>query len=110
MRAVRLTLLALVAMSVCMTVVWFGHAVQTGCVLPEPDAPPARATYLAEQTEINGWLMLGAGLSWLVTLGAAIGLGVRRVVDRRRIQTERIAHETRSEPDRLSTNQRTDPA
>lgn len=83
-----LTLLVFVTVAVGMTVVWFGHAVVTGTVLPEPDAPPAKAAYMAEQSGINGWLFVGAGLMWLVTFGAAVGFGVWRLVNRKRTRPE----------------------
>ncbi len=88
MRPLLVTVLVLVAVSVCMTVVFFGHAVVTGTVLPEPDAPPAKAAYMAEQSGIGSWLFLGVELSWLVTFGAAVGLVVWWVVKRMRTRPE----------------------
>ncbi len=88
MRPLLLTLLVLFAVSVCMTFVFFGHAIVTGTVLPEPDAPPAKAAYMAEQSGIGNWLFMGVELSWLVTFGAAVGLGVRWLVKRMRTRTE----------------------
>lgn len=89
MRPLLLTLLVLVAVSVSVSVAFFGHAVVTGTVLPEPDAPPAKAAYMAEQSGINGWLFLGAGLSWLVTFGVAVGVGVRWVAKRNRAEEKK---------------------
>jgi len=90
-RPLLLTLLVLIAVSVCMSVAFFGHAVVTGTVLPEPDAPPAKAAYMAEQSGIGGWLFMGVELSWLITFGAAAGLGVRWLVVRKRTRTEEKA-------------------
>jgi hypothetical protein len=87
-RPLVLTLLVLVAVSVCMTVVFFGHAVVTGTVLPEPDAPPAKAASMAEQSGIGSWLYLGAEVSWLVTFAAGVTTAVLWVAKRKRTRTE----------------------
>mgnify|MGYP001806483049 CR=1 FL=1 len=87
MRPLLLTLLVLVSVSVCMTVVFYGHAVVTGTVLPEPDAPPAKAAYMAEQSGIGSWLFLGAGLSWLVTFAAVVTTGIMWVAKWKRTRT-----------------------
>lgn len=91
MRPLLLTLLVLVAVSVCMTAVFFGHAIVTGTVLPEPDAPPTKAAYMAEQSGINDWLMMGAGLSWLVTFAVVVTTAIMWVAKRKRTRTEEKA-------------------
>ncbi len=87
MRPLLLTLLVLVAVSVCTSAfgVLYG-GVTVG--VPYQDATPAQ---LAEQHHHSGvfdWLMMGAGLMWLVTFGAAVGLGVWWVVTRKRTRPE----------------------
>jgi hypothetical protein len=76
-----LTLAILVAVSVCVTVVGLSIDVKvtpTAAAAMRPTPP----------NPLEGWASLGAGLSWLVTFGAAVGLGVRWVTNRKRTRTE----------------------
>jgi len=90
-RPLRLTLLLAVA-SVCMTAVWVAccatrpqvamfTTVTTPAGLAIKPAPPG-------PTPTEEWALIGAGVSWLVTFGAAAGLGVWRVVNRKQTRTE----------------------
>lgn len=87
MRPLLLTLLVLVAVSVCMTVACMGYGV-VNVNVPYQDATPVQ---LAEQRHHSGvldWLMLGVGLSWLVTFGAATVTAIMWVANRKRTRTE----------------------
>ena len=90
MRPLLLTLAVLVAVSVCMTTVCMGYGV-VNVNVPYQDPTPAQTAAQTYHSGVVDWLMLGAELSWLVTFGAAAGLGVRWLVNRTRTRTERRA-------------------
>ena len=82
-----MALLVLVAVSVSMTVVAVGYGgVMVG--VPYQDATPAQLASQQYHSGVFDWLMIGAGLMWLATVGAAIGLGVRWLATRTRPRTE----------------------
>ena len=81
MRPLLLTLVVMMAVSVCMTAFAFLYGgVMIG--VPYQDATPAQNAEQQHHMGVFDWLMLGAGLMWLATLGAAVGLGVWWVVRR----------------------------
>jgi hypothetical protein len=84
-RPLALTLLVLVVVSVSMTAaaVLYGGAT-VGVPYPEPT--PAQAASERHHMGVFDQLMLGAGVCWLVTLGAAVGLGVRWLAKRKRTE------------------------
>ena len=109
MRAMRLTLAVLVATSVSMTVVWGVCAamrpqVAMFTVVATPTGNAIRPVP-PPSTVAEDWSLLGAGVSWLMTVGAAAGTGVWRVVQLRRTPVEKNTCETRPEPGRLPSNQ-----
>lgn len=83
MRSLLLTLLVLAAASVCITAFAFLYGgVMIG--VPYQDATPAQNAEQQHRMGVFDWLMVGAGLAWLVTFGVVVGLGVRWVVWRTR--------------------------
>lgn len=89
LRLPLVVLLVLLTMSVSMTVVCMGYGVENVNV-PYPDPTPAQAAAQKYHTGVLDWLMLSVGLSWLVTFGVAVGLGMRRVAERKRNRTEDV--------------------
>lgn len=87
MRPLVLALLVLAAVSMCMTVAAIVYGVVTVGV-PYPEPTPAQAAEQRYHLGVCDQLMLGAGFCWLVTLGVAVGLGVRWAANRQRKQTE----------------------
>jgi hypothetical protein len=88
-RPLLLTLAVLVAVSVCMTVACVGYCVVFPVnMVPGPEDTPMMKANGARYSDGLFWLMLGAMLAWLVTFGAAVGLGVRWLVVRTRTRTE----------------------
>lgn len=87
MRPLLLTLLVLVAVSVGMTAfgILYGGAMVG---VPYQDATPVQFAEQQHHSGVFGWLMLGAGLSWLVTFGAATVTAIMWVANRKRTRTE----------------------
>lgn len=91
MRAPLLALAVLMAVSVSMTVVCAGYgAVNLGTMFPGPDDTPAQQAASVYHSDVTGWLMLGTGLSWLVTVGAAATTNAIWVMNRKRDRTEGV--------------------
>lgn len=74
-------LLVLVAVSVCMTVVGL-------CTDVKVTPTAAEAMRRTPPNPLEGWGLIAAGVSWLVTVGVAVELGVRWAAIRKRKRTE----------------------
>jgi hypothetical protein len=84
-----LTLLVLIAVSVCMSVACIGYcAVFPVNMVPGPEDTPAMKAAGARHNDGLLWLMMGAGLSWLVTFAAGVTTAIMWVAKRKRTRTE----------------------
>lgn len=95
MRPLLLTLLVLVAVSVCMTVVWgvcsaARPQVATFTVVTTPTGL-AITPATPRPTPTEEWTLIGAGLSWLVTFAAGVTAGIMWVAKRKRTPREEKA-------------------
>jgi hypothetical protein len=86
-KSLLLTLAVLVIVSVSMTVAAFLYGGATVGV-PYPEPTPAQAASQRYHFEVFDCLMLGTGMSWLITFGAAGATTMIRVVNRKRNQME----------------------
>ena len=81
MRPLLLTVAVLVVVSISMTVVGLSIDVKA-----TPTA--AEAMKWTPPNPWGGWALIAAGVSWLMTFGAVVELGVRWVVKRKRPRSE----------------------